>query len=101
MAGSSEFSYDYGAGEEARNQLVAASNRIDGHVTQLENYARNDLSSWSGEAQTQYYECKRRWDAAIARMNHILGKAGGTVGDQHSNMRNTDNNAGDAFRGGR
>jgi WXG100 family type VII secretion target len=63
--GASEFASTY-------SQVVATVDTLDSEL-------RSSLSQWSGSAQAAYYECKAKWDAAIADMATVIQALGNVV----------------------
>jgi WXG100 family type VII secretion target len=49
------------------------------------------VSTWTGDAQTAYFQQKQKWDQAAAAMSTILNQMGTAVDDAHGNYQAAEN----------
>lgn len=82
--------YNYGNMEAAQQDLVVTWGAMRDELDDLEAKLLTTLSTWSGDAQTAYYEAKVVWDAAALHMQDVLQKSYTVMGDIMGQARTTD-----------
>lgn len=82
--------YNYGSMETAQQDLVVTWGAMRDELDDLEAELLTTLSTWSGDAQTAYYQAKGVWDQAATHMQDVLQKSYTVMGDIMSQARTTD-----------
>ncbi len=62
------------------SQVVSTVDTLDAEL-------RGSLQTWTGTAQAAYYECKQRWDAAIADMANVIQALGQVADTANQNFQ--------------
>lgn len=85
MTDSSYTRANFGALSSGAENFAIAQGTLRKELDELESSLQNKLSSWDGDAQKSYWECKKQWDAAAADMANVIQKLGLAIGTAHDN----------------
>ncbi|SHG69572.1 WXG100 family type VII secretion target [Jatrophihabitans endophyticus] len=78
------------AGEQGiRNNYAKLTATLD----QLESDLQPMISTWSGQAQESYLQCKKQWDDAALALSQVLNNIGQAVGQANQNYQSAENAA--------
>jgi WXG100 family type VII secretion target len=83
----SEIKVAFGALEAARADVTSTTTRIAGQLAELERYLAPLVSTWEGQAATEYRAKQRQWDTAAADLAAVLGQIGVTLGAANESYR--------------
>jgi WXG100 family type VII secretion target len=81
----------FGTLETGSSEFASTYAQVVQTVDTLDSQLRTSLSEWSGSAQTAYYECKAKWDAAIADMATVIQSLGNVIDTANVNFQGAEN----------
>lgn len=64
-----------------KGEMEAITQRIQQTLSDLDDGIKQNLSSWTGDAQAAYRTAQAKWDAAATKMTADLAAATASVGD--------------------
>jgi len=77
----------FGTLETGASEFASTYAQVVSSVDSLDSQLRASLSTWTGTAQQAYYECKAKWDAAIADMATVIQSLGQVVDVANQNFQ--------------
>jgi ESAT-6 family protein len=77
----------FGTLETGASEFASTYAQVVSTVDTLDSQLRSSLSTWTGAAQQAYYECKAKWDAAIADMATVIQSMGQVVDTANQNFQ--------------
>lgn len=77
--------------ETGASEFASTYAQVVSTVDNLDSQLRSSLSTWTGSAQAAYYECKAKWDAAIADMAAVIQSMGSVVNTANENFQGVEN----------
>lgn len=77
----------FGTLETGASDFASTYAQVVSTVDNLDSQLRSSLSTWTGTAQQAYYECKAKWDAAIADMATVIQSLGQVVDVANQNFQ--------------
>lgn len=89
-ANGGEMLYNYAKIADSAAQIGATAHRIKAQLDDLEVYVKRLVSTWSGQAATDYQQAQNNWNTAADDINNILHKLAGAVGDGNTHMEHVD-----------
>jgi WXG100 family type VII secretion target len=81
----------FGTLETGSSEFASTYAQVVTTVDTLDSQLRTSLGEWSGTAQTAYYECKAKWDAAIADMATVIQSLGQVIDTANINFQGAEN----------
>ena len=70
--------------DNGADSIDAASNRLDGLLTELQQYTNRATSMWDGDSREAYLRLQREWDRAQAELISNLRRIGNAVRSSRS-----------------
>jgi WXG100 family type VII secretion target len=80
----------FGSLETGASEFASTYAAVVSTVDTLDSELRGSLSEWTGSAQAAYYECKAKWDAAIADMANVIQSLGNVADIANQNFRSAE-----------
>jgi 6 kDa early secretory antigenic target len=81
----------FGTLDTGASEFASTYAQVVSTVDNLDSQLRSSLSTWTGAAQQAYYECKAKWDAAIADMATVIQSLGQVVNTANENFQGAEN----------
>jgi WXG100 family type VII secretion target len=78
---------NFGTLETGASDFASTYAQVVSTVDNLDSQLRSSLQTWTGAAQAAYYECKQKWDAAIADMATVIQSLGQVVDVANQNFQ--------------
>ncbi|MCM3883409.1 WXG100 family type VII secretion target [Frankia sp. R82] len=75
---------------QAQTDTGSAFTAIQQELTDLRTYLNPLVSSWTGQAATNYQAAQTKWDNAVTDLNQVLGIISQALGTAHSTYRDTE-----------
>lgn len=77
---------NFGELAQAREAFSLKYNQIEGALNDLEGNLDKLLGTWEGDARTAYWEARKEWEAASARMSNLVNQLGGVIEQASENF---------------
>ncbi len=68
----SSYTFNFNVADQTLDHMDSVNKAIRAALEELHNNCQKSLAEWEGDARTQYYEAKARWDGAAEQMTLAL-----------------------------
>lgn len=85
-----EIKVTFGALRTAQDDVAGAAKRLDAQLADLRRMLAPLVSTWQGQAATDYQARQRQWDTAAADLNVVLANVGVALGHAHDGYRSAE-----------
>ncbi|WP_116116351.1 WXG100 family type VII secretion target [Austwickia chelonae] len=86
----SEIGVNFGGLAGTHQRVTATVNQMNAQLSDLKSMLAPMVSTWTGEAATNYNEKQRQWDQAAADLNAVLAAIGNAVAQANEGYQSTE-----------
>lgn len=94
MPNPGEILYNHAHIAQSAADIGVAAQHIKSELDDLERYVKQLVSTWDGDASTNYQQAQAKWNSAANDINLILQQLARAVGDGNQHMADVDKAAG-------
>lgn len=80
----------FGELASGQSSIATTSKSIQQQLDDLKSFLQPMVSTWEGEASTQYMAKQAQWDQAAADINQVLHQISVTLGNTNDNYQQTE-----------
>lgn len=86
---------DFGRLSNTQQHLQSTTQQMNSTLEDLKGYLRPMVSTWTGEASTNYQQYQKQWDQSAADLNQVLQSISRALDETNNQMQSTEkSNAG-------
>jgi WXG100 family type VII secretion target len=87
---SSPIKVTFGEIQGAQGHVTQTAQQMNAQLEDLQRMLAPLVSTWTGEAATDYAAKKKQWDTAAADLNQVLAKIGTALGTANEGYQNVE-----------